>query len=226
MLTVCGHCGRLVGLEITSKARDNAPMNEARTRYSTATIAPWAEVVPGAGPATVEDLFTLPDDGWCYEVVEGVLVRVAGSPFDATTIALILGAALLGYARPRDLGAVTGADGVYQFRGAETGLVPGIGFVVAARVASVNPKKPIPFAPDLAVEVVSSSQTANALAAKAVRYLDGGTRLVWVVWPDEQQVDVWHPGDRQPSITLGINDLLDGEDVVPGFSHPVADLFV
>jgi hypothetical protein len=38
------------------------------------TVAPWAEVVPGAGPATVEDLLTMPNDGWIYEVVEGVLV--------------------------------------------------------------------------------------------------------------------------------------------------------
>jgi hypothetical protein len=63
------------------------------------------------------------------------------------------------------------------------------------------------------------------MAAKALRYLGGGSRLVWVVWPDAQQVDVWHSGDRQPSITLGISDSLDGEDVLPGFSHPVADLF-
>jgi Uma2 family endonuclease len=200
-------------------------MNEARTLYSAATVAPWAEVVPGAGPATVADLLTLPDDGWRYEVVEEVLVRVAGSPFDATTIALILGAALLTYARPRGLGAVTGADGVYHFPGAETGLVPDVGFVSAAHVALINPKKPIPFAPDLAADVVSSTQTASDMAAKALRYLGGGSRLVWVVWPDAQQVDVWHSGDRQPSITLGISDSLDGEDVLPGFSHPVADLF-
>jgi hypothetical protein len=48
--------------------------------------------------------------------------------------------------------------------------------------------------------------------------------LVWVIWPRRQQVDVWHPGARRPS-TRGEGDLLDGEDVVPGFSYPVADLF-
>jgi Putative restriction endonuclease len=63
------------------------------------------------------------------------------------------------------------------------------------------------------------------MAAKALRYLRGGTRLVWVVWPDRQQVDVWHPGDAKPSATLRSGDVLDGEDVVPGFSHPVADIF-
>lgn len=189
------------------------------------TLAPWAEIVPGVGPVTVDDLLRLPDDGWRYEVVEGVLVRVAGSAFDASTIAAIVVAALLTFVRPRRLGAVTGADGVYKFPGAETGLLPDAGFVEATRVPLIDRKKPIPFAPDLAVEVASPDQTRDALAAKARRYLRGGTRLVWVVWPDERTVDVWRTGDIAPSTTLGIGDMLDGEHVVPGFTHPVADLF-
>jgi len=42
-------------------------------------VAPWAKAVPGVGPATVDILLSLPDDGYRYEVVEGVLVRMAGS---------------------------------------------------------------------------------------------------------------------------------------------------
>jgi len=70
------------------------------------------------------------------------------------------------------------------------------------------------------------------MAAKAWRYLRGGTRLIWVVWPESQNVDVWRPDDlrpryqdMRPATTWGTGDLLDGEDVVPGFSHPVADVF-
>ena len=200
-------------------------MNDAHTYHQSPTLAPWAEVVPDVGQATVEDLLTLPDDGWRYEVVEGVLVRVAGSPFEATTIALILAAALLAYVRPRGLGAVTGADGVYKFPGAETGLLPDSGFIAAAKVPLIERKKPIPFAPDLAIEVVSPSQTADDIAAKVLRYLWGGTHLVWIIWPDDQRVDVWHPGDIRLGTRLGIGDMLNGEDVVPGFIHPVADIF-
>ncbi|MGH7750465.1 MAG: hypothetical protein ACREQ5_37680 [Candidatus Dormibacteria bacterium] len=81
-------------------------MSNVRAYHSSSTLAPWAEVVPKAGPTRVEDLLTIADDGWRYEVVEGVLVRVAGSAFDATTIAGIILAALLGYARSRRLGTV------------------------------------------------------------------------------------------------------------------------
>jgi hypothetical protein len=64
------------------------------------------------------------------------------------------------------------------------------------------------------------------MAAKARTYLDGGTRLVWIVWPHTQTVDVWHAGNNSaPVARLGAGGMLDGEDVVPGFTHPVADIF-
>ena len=64
------------------------------------------------------------------------------------------------------------------------------------------------------------------MAAKARLYLRGGTRLVWVIWPERRAIDVWRPGDSdRPTATLGANDALDGEDVVPGFVYPVADVF-
>ena len=197
------------------------------------TLAPWGEIVPDAGRVTVDYLLTMPDDGSRYEVVEGVLVRMAGSGDIATTIAVALAAILFTFVRPRRLGRITGADGVYKFLGAETGLLPDVGFYGAALFPRVvDRRKPVPFAPELAVEVASPEQDAREMAAKAWRYLRGGTRLVWVVWPENQSIDVWRPSDlrpryqdMRPSTTWGAGDLLDGEDVVPGFSHPVADIF-
>jgi Uma2 family endonuclease len=192
-----------------------------------APFAPWAEIVPGYGPVTVDLLPTMPDDGYVYEVVEGVLVRMAGSGFNATTLGLELAAELRNYVLPRRLGRVTGADGVYKFPGAETGLLPDVGFVAAAKVAVIaDRRRPIPFAPDLAVEVASPDQTPDAMAAKARTYLDGGTRLVWVIWPDRQQIEVWHAGRSVgPATMLSMDDTLEGEDVIPGFMHPVAAVF-
>ncbi len=197
------------------------------------TLAPWAEIVLGVDPVAVDDLLTMPEDGWRYEVVEGVLVRMAGSGDLATTIALLLGAILVSYVRPRRLGRVTGADGVYKFQGARTGLLPDAGFYSVALFPRVTDRdKPIPFAPELAVEVASPSQNVDHMASKARRYLHGGTRLIWVVWPHAETIDVWRPADlrprardMRPSKTLSTGDMLDGEDVVPGFSHPVTDIF-
>jgi Uma2 family endonuclease len=154
---------------------------------------------------------------------------MAGSGRRATTIAHYLGVALTTFIRPRRLGLVTGADGVYRFPGAETGLLPDVGFYTAARDATIpdeDEDKPIPFAPDLAVEVASPSQDADDLAAKVRLYLRGGTRLVWVVWPQAQHIDVWRP-DRldRPTATLNVGDTLEGDEVLPGFTYAVADVF-
>ncbi len=189
--------------------------------------APWAEIVPGMGPVTVDDLLKIPDDGFVYEVVDGVLVRMAGSGDEATTIGGLLVIAIGAFVYAHRLGIVTPADGVYRFPGAETGLLPDVGFYAAAkRALIVDRTKPIPFAPDLAVEVASPDQKAEDMAAKARLYLSGGTRLVWVVWPASRHIDVWHPDHAAgPVATLNISDMLDGEDVLPGFTHPVAAVF-
>ena len=201
-------------------------MSGVRATNRPNTVAPWAEIVPNTRPMTVEDLVSLPDGGWRYELVEGVLVRMAGSGEQATTIALILGAALLSFVLPRRLGVVTGADGVYTFPTAETGLLPDVGFYLAARRQFVVDRtKPIPFAPDLAVEVASPSQDAGDMAEKALRYLQGGTRLVWVLWPARKQIDVWRSGGSVPAITLDSADSLDGEELIAGFSFPVFAVF-
>ena len=194
--------------------------------YPSPSPAPWAEAVPGHGPATGDELLTLPDDGYVYEVVEGVLVRMAGSGGKASGIGADFVGELRAYVRPRRLGRVTGADGVYKFSDAETGLIPDAGFYNVDHARQVIENKPLPFAPDLAVEVVSPDQTPRMMAAKARRYLSAGTRLVWVVWPQAEHIDVWRAGVlTAPVRTLNTGDALDGEDVIPGFSYPVAELF-
>jgi len=100
-------------------------------------------------------------------------------------------------------------------------------FVRAHRLplrSSPEYSKALHLAPDLAIEVASENQSAPGLAAKARTYLAFGTRLVWVIWPRYKRVDIWHPGDDTPT-PLGVEDALDGEDVVPGFSYPVGRLF-
>ncbi len=176
-------------------------MATASNAFPPRSPAPWAEVVPGDGPVTVDLLLTLPDDGYTYEVVEGILVRMAGSGDEATNLGLHLGARLFDYVFSHRLGRVTGADGVYKLPGAETGLVPDVGFCRAERRAQIVDKtKPVPFAPDLAVEVVSLDQWANAMAAKARRYLRAGTHLLWAIWPPRSENDGMIIERRNPAL--------------------------
>jgi Uma2 family endonuclease len=194
-----------------------------------ANPAPWAEIVPDVGPMTMDEFLDYPDgdDGYCYELVDGVLVRMVGTRPRAVRITMLLLDAVNTYVKMHDLGQVTPPDAVYDFEQTgqkDTGLLPDIGFYYASREPLVDPDKPYPFAPDLAVEVASPTQYRPGMKAKVERYLAGGTALVWVVWPQRQQVDVWRTGDTQPA-TLGVDGILDGETVIPGFTCPIADLF-
>jgi len=193
-------------------------------------IAPWAELVPDAPyPMTVDDLLDWPgDDGYRYEVVEGALVRMAGTRPPAGRATRRLLRPLDAYVEAHDLGTVTLPDEVYDFERTgqpNTGLLPDLGFYPHERDESIDPRRAIPFGPDLAVEVAGSSQTQGDMDAKARRYLAAGTALVWVLWPQGRRVDVWRRDGHAPIATLKPGDTLDGLDVVPGFTHPVADIF-
>jgi Uma2 family endonuclease len=78
-------------------------------------------------------------------------------------------------------------------------------------------------APDLAVEVLSPDQPAGPFAAKIRFCLRHGVRLLWVVDPEGGTVRVFTPDDDERLLVPG--DTLDGGDVLPGFSLPVADIF-
>lgn len=81
-------------------------------------FAPWAEIVPDAPPRmTIDDLLVWPDDdGYRYELVEGVLVRMAGSGEEATTISGLILTTLNVFVIPRRLGRVTGPTASTSFR--------------------------------------------------------------------------------------------------------------
>lgn len=195
-------------------------------------LAPWAEPAPDAPfPMTVNEALALPDDGWQYELVEGRLVRMPLSGGRAAKLALRLGTVLLTFVEPRNLGEVLGADGGFDLtqpgETEETLLGQDVSFVRAEHVPpSDSPEydRAWHVAPDLVVEIASPNQYHPEMAAKARRYLAAGVRLVWVIWPRQRQVEVWRPGADQPLVTLGEADALDGLDVLPGFSYPVAVL--
>lgn len=198
------------------------------------TLAPWAELVPDTGPMTADDLLRLDDAAWQFELVEGRLIRMAPTGLEHLDVTRKLYRSLDRYIDAHNLGIVTLPDTGFRLTRpgeADTVLSPDIAYVSAARVRQFPPpgtperKKFLPVAPDLAVEVASPDQHHPEMADKARLYLASGVRLVWLVWPNNRQVDIWRPGADQPSATLDPPDTLDGLDVLPGFTHPVADLF-
>ncbi len=86
-----------------------------------------------------------------------------------------------------------------------------------------NTQRAIPVPPDLAVEVVSDTDRINLSDLKLLEYQQAGVKLIWVVRTILQVVEVYR-ANGQKSL-LGIEDTLEGETVIPGFSLPVKALF-
>lgn len=172
---------------------------------------------------TDEELMSLPDDGNKYEVVNGELVMTPTGA-EHEHIGAVLLEKLLGYARSHRLGTVWGSSVGFRLRGGNV-RSPDVSFVAKEKLAGLKrpPKKFPEYAPDLAVEILSPEDTVERLHEKIVEYFENGTRLVWVVNPEEQTVLVYR--GPQPEKLLRTGDQLDGEKVLPGFAMPVSELF-
>lgn len=178
---------------------------------------------PPPGKATEADLLRLmARKDRQYELVDGTLVEKAMGWKEAT-LAFWLGFRLQDYLQTNDLGAVTGADGTLRLR-QRLVRIPDVAFILWENVPPDDELPQIPdLAPDLAVEVISPSNTVREMARKRKEYFQAGTRLVWQVYPDRKEVEVYtSPGRFR---TLGLTDTLDGGTLLPGFRLPLADLF-
>jgi Uma2 family endonuclease len=134
-------------------------------------------------------------------------------------------ARLLGdYVDPQGLGWVSAGDTEYKWPGLATTRKPDAAFVTLEQLDFPDADA-IPVAPDLAVEVVSKSDSAYEVAAKALEYLAAGTRLVWIINPATRLVEVYRTGDTVPSQVLQIDGELEGSPVLPGFKLKIATIF-
>lgn len=181
-------------------------------------------VRPAPGMATEADVCLVNHKAQrLCELVEGVLVEKAMGYREALLESFLI-KLLRNFIDPLDLGLVTGSSGLMRL---SEGLVriPDVAFISWGRVPGGKvPIEPIPdLAPDLAVEVISPSNTAAEMALKRREYLDASVRLIWYVDPKARTVLVIRP-DRE-DLTLDESGTLDGEDVIPGFSVDVRTLF-
>ena len=155
------------------------------------------------------------------ELEDGVIVEMgSSSPINTVTAGRIL-YFFNAFVIPRNLGYVTGADGGYKLA-AKRSRLPDVGFISKARVPQLPKRFDMP--PDLAVEVVSEDED---IFKKAREYLLAGTKLVWAVYADERIVHVMRLDEDGGlrSLPYGVDSTLDGEDILPGFSLSVRDIF-
>lgn len=178
---------------------------------------------------TADELLHLGAGAHGCELIEGRLVQMAPTGGEHGDVAMEFGMILRQFVKEHHLGTVLAAETGFVISKTEKGdtvLAPDVAFVQVGREppkGSPERKKFWQLVPDLVVEVASPAQKPAEMAAKAQQWLAAGTRLLWVVWPELQRVDVWQPNAQMHA--LNASDLLDGYTVLPGFSHLVSDLF-
>lgn len=174
---------------------------------------------------TAGEFFDLPDDGTRHELVEGELQSMTPAGFDHGDIAMELGFHVKAFVRAAALGAVLAAEtGFVISRNPDTVRAPDVAFVRADRLPPRGERSHFAeLAPDLVAEVVSPSDRVSDVNSKVALWLDAGVRLVWVVDPANQVVVAHLPGGVAHLLRIG--DVLDGEDVLPGFHLPLSELF-
>jgi Uma2 family endonuclease len=159
-----------------------------------------------------------------YELIQGRLRVMAPAGDEHGFLAAGLNARVYLFAEDNKRGYVFAAEtGFLLSRNPDLVRAPDVAFVRSERVKGNLTGKYFPGAPDLAVEVVSPNDTASEVQDKIQNWLTHGTQLVWVVDPKTRTVTVYRP-DGTANV-LKAADTLDGEDVLPGFSFPLARLF-
>ena len=130
------------------------------------------------------------------------------------------------HVRANDLGAVYASETGFQIASdPDTVSAPDVAFVNKERLAAVGEVEGYwPGGPDLAVEVISPGDTYSEVEDKVLEWLDAGVRLVIVVNPGKHAVTVYR--SRTDIVILTEEEVIEGGEVVPGWTMPVTSLFV
>lgn len=175
-------------------------------------------------PMTLEEFERLPDDGNKHELSEGELIVMLPVKSLHSLVALAVQEMLLSYLKQHPLGRAIREAGYVLSRKPLTVRQPDISVLTNERILATPPNAYFEGAPELAVEVVSPSDSAKDLESEVQQYLRYGAREVWVVYPEVKRIHVYRAA-AGPTI-LDESQSIEGGDVLPGFSVKVADLFV
>ncbi len=173
---------------------------------------------------TAEELFNISDDSYRYELDKGRLRKMSPTGLEHGVITSRLGVRLELFVEQQNLGIVCAAEtGFYLEKEPDTVKAADISFYTWERIPMNDiPKGYGDSPPDLAVEVMSPNDNFIKTEKKALSYLEKGSKMVWVIYPKEQTVTIYRKESKK---ALKKTDVLDGEDVIPGFSVNVAEIF-
>ena len=173
---------------------------------------------------TAEALLALPDDGFRYELVRGELLQMSPAGGEHSFLSHFIDHHLSCHVEQAGLGMVLGADaGFLLATDPDTVRGPDLAFISKTRVPAERPKGYWRLAPDLVAEVVSPNDRFAKVQEKITEWLDAGVRAVLLVDPTSRSVTVYWSSKHVEFFREG--DVLEVDDVVPGWKLSIAELF-
>lgn len=157
-----------------------------------------------------------------FELIDGEIVAVSPTEEHGTIISLLTIHAG-GYVLRNRLGRWSVETRYRMPNDDANARIPDASFTSSARLQPVVKRGAVPHMPDLAVEVRSPDDDLDDLRAKVAYDLANGSRLAWLLLPEDEAIEVHQPGE--PVVVLSRDDTLTGGAVLPGFALPVRALF-
>lgn len=172
---------------------------------------------------TAEELAAMRDLGPC-ELISGRIVPMTPTGDEHGAIEANVAAELQAYVREKNLGKVrSGEVGIYARRNPDTVRAADVLYISHERYARKTSSIFLDVAPDLIVEILSPSDSWTEVTQKLRDYFAIGVRMVWVIDPAARTIYAYRSLTDIREFTA--SDMLPGDDVLPGFSIPVARLF-
>lgn len=160
-----------------------------------------------------------------FELHDGVIVEMPSSRRKNTFLGMWIGSLITPFVIEHQLGIVSGADGGYKIN-ERNYFEPDVGFISTERAGGLEGVE-FDVAPDLAVEIVSPSETSPSVLSKARGYLQAGCKVMWAVYPEDRSIVEYRlsANGKLEVGSYGIDDTLTAEDVLPGFSLSLREVF-
>ncbi|MCE7949341.1 MAG: Uma2 family endonuclease [Chloroflexi bacterium CFX4] len=179
--------------------------------------------------ANFEAFLALPENAEKhFELFDGAIYEMTPTSELPGIINMRLSARLQLFIEENSLGLLTSPENGFQLSPLDM-LAPDAAFIASGRLKGLRKRGFFQIAPDLAVEVISPSDSVTAVQRKAARYLALGVREVWIIYPSEGRADVCRPdpsGESDMRVKqLNKGDAFEGGDLLPNFRLPLATLF-
>jgi Uma2 family endonuclease len=158
-----------------------------------------------------------------YELDEGGLIELSRPAYLHNRVLMRLSGELFIYFKNNPSGEVLNSENLYALSGS-TRRSPDVAIIMGERRHALPGEKVITIIPDIAVEVLSPSETPRMIHRKLKQYFEAGVKEVWLIDPESREAEIW-TGPTLPDHTLSEVDPIVST-LLPGFALPLSDLFL